>query len=154
MSVSATTTATTTSAALLARLREAPHVAAAGPAEQRLRDWLSGLAPGPSAAIGDLLAHPVARDILIGIVEFSPYLFDLVRADPERLIRLLNCDPDSHLETLIPVTAREVLAAGGEAEVMLALRRMKAEAALLIALCDIGGTGGPPARGALCGRGR
>jgi len=139
MSLSATTTANDTSAALVARLREAPYVAAAGEAEQRLRDWLSGLAPGPSAAIGDLLAYPGARDILIGIVAFSPYLFDLVRADPDRLIRILNCDPDTHLDTLIPGTARAVLAAGGEAEVMLALRRMKAEAALLIALCDIGG---------------
>jgi glutamate-ammonia-ligase adenylyltransferase len=124
--------------ALVARLREAPHLAVTDQAEQRLRDWLSGLAPGPSAVIGGLLERPFARDILIGIGEFSPYLFDLVRADAERLIRLLHGDPDTHLETLIDGTARDVLAAGGEAGVMLALRRMKSEAALLIALCDIG----------------
>ena len=125
--------------ALVVRLREAPHVVFADQADRRLRDWLSGLPPGSSAAINRLLLLPFARDILIGIVEFSPYLLDLVRADAERLIRLLICDPDTHLATLIPATAREVLAAGGEAEVMRALRRMKSEAALLIALCDIGG---------------
>ncbi|MCC8943204.1 bifunctional [glutamine synthetase] adenylyltransferase/[glutamine synthetase]-adenylyl-L-tyrosine phosphorylase, partial [Bradyrhizobium sp. Arg68] len=35
--------------------------------------------------------------------------------------------------------SREVVAAGSEADVMQLLRRMKAEAALMIALCDIGG---------------
>src|SRR6185503_3366663 len=80
-----------------------------------------------------------ARAILLGIVEFSPYLFDLVRADAARLIRLLACDPEAHLAALIERTAREVFAASDEAEVMYLLRRMKAEAALMIALCDIGG---------------
>jgi glutamate-ammonia-ligase adenylyltransferase len=40
---------------------------------------------------------------------------------------------------LIETTSQEVLAASGEAEMMRLLRRMKSEAALLIALCDIGG---------------
>ena len=40
---------------------------------------------------------------------------------------------------LIEKTSRDVLAAAGETDVMHLLRRMKAEAALLIALCDIGG---------------
>ena len=40
---------------------------------------------------------------------------------------------------LIENTCRDVAAASSEAEVMQLLRRMKAEAALLIALCDIGG---------------
>jgi [glutamine synthetase] adenylyltransferase / [glutamine synthetase]-adenylyl-L-tyrosine phosphorylase len=125
--------------ALVMRLREAPRVVFADQAERRLRDWLSGLSPETSGSISRLLERSFAREILIGIVEFSPYLLDLVRADGERLIRLLSCDPDTHLGTLIPATARDVRAAGGEAEVMRALRRMKSEAALLIALCDIGG---------------
>src|SRR5450631_1758101 len=140
MTVNATTEVNLPSAtALVVRLREAPRVVFADQAERRLRDWLSGLSPAQSAAVSRLLELPFARDIVIGIVEFSPYLLDLVRADAERLIRLLNCDPDTHLATLIPATSRDVRAAGGEAEVMLALRRMKSEAALLIALCDIGG---------------
>ena len=140
MTVNATTEVNLPSAtALVVRLREAPRVVFADQAERRLRDWLSGLSPAQLAAVSRLLELPFARDIVIGIVEFSPYLLDLVRADAERLIRLLNCDPDTHLATLIPATSRDVRAAGGEAEVMLALRRMKSEAALLIALCDIGG---------------
>ena len=77
--------------------------------------------------------------ILLGIAEFSPYLFDLIRADAARLVRLLNCEPETHLPALIETSSHEVLAAAGEADVMRLLRRMKSEAALLIALTDIGG---------------
>src|SRR5467141_2412828 len=125
---------------LAARLVDGPHVAAPDQAEQRLADWLTDLAPEQAAAIADLVARfPRARIILLGIAEFSPYLFDLVRADATRLIRLLACDPESHLSALIEKTTHDVFAAAGETDVMHLLRRMKAEAALMIALCDIGG---------------
>ncbi len=102
-------------------------------------DWFAELEPAQSAALDELLDQPFARTILLGIAEFSPYLFDLVRADAGRLIRLLSCDPDAHLAALIEKTSTDVFAAAGESDVMPLLRRMKAEAALLIALCDIGG---------------
>src|SRR5438477_3822399 len=124
---------------LAAQFVAGPHVSAPGKAEQRLNDWLAELEPAQSAAIDQLTDHPHAKDILLGIAEFSPYLFDLMRADAARLKRLLACDPESHLEALIEKTSRDVLAASGETDVMHLLRRMKAEAALLIALCDIGG---------------
>jgi glutamate-ammonia-ligase adenylyltransferase len=124
---------------LAARFVEGPHVAAPDQAEQRLDDWLTSLEPAQSAALDALLGPANARRILLGIAEFSPYLLDLVRADAARLIRLLSCDPESHLSALIEDTSRAVWSAAGEPEVMHLLRRMKAEAALLIALCDIGG---------------
>jgi len=124
---------------LAARFADGPHVSASNQAEQLLNDWLSDLEPAQSAALGGLLDHPFARTILLGIAEFSPYLFDLIRADAARLIRLLACDPEQHLAALIEKTSNEVFAAAGETDVMHLLRRMKAEAALLIALCDIGG---------------
>ena len=124
---------------LAARFVDGPHVSAPDKAEQRLNDWLAELEPAQSAAIDQLTDHPHAKDILLGIAEFSPYLFDLMRADAARLKRLLACDPESHLEALIEKTSREMLVASGETDVMHLLRRMKAEAALLIALCDIGG---------------
>jgi glutamate-ammonia-ligase adenylyltransferase len=124
---------------LAARFVDGPHVAASDHAEQRLTDWLAELEPAQSAALDELLDYPFAKAILLGLAEFSPFLFDLVRADPARLIRLLSCDPEHHLSTLIERTSREVFAAPGETEVMHLLRRTKAEAALLIALCDIGG---------------
>jgi [glutamine synthetase] adenylyltransferase / [glutamine synthetase]-adenylyl-L-tyrosine phosphorylase len=124
---------------LAARFVEGPYVAAPDEAEQRLGDWLSGLEPAQSAAIDALLDHANAKKILLGIAEFSPYLFDLVRADAARLTRILSCDPESHLASVMEETSRAVWSAAGETEAMHLLRRMKAEAALLIALCDIGG---------------
>src|SRR5829696_1486166 len=125
--------------ALAARFVSGPHVTASSNAEQRLGDWLAELEPQQAAEIGAWLDRPFARAILLGIVEFSPYLFDLIRADAARLLRLLACDPEQHLTALIEQTSRDVLTAPGEAGVMHLLRRMKSEAALLIALCDIGG---------------
>ena len=125
---------------LAARFVDGPHVSAPDSAEQRLADWLSDLAPGEPAAVNGLCTRfPLAGTILQGIAEASPYLFDLIRADAARLIRLLECEPDRHLAALIEKTCREVTAATSEADVMHLLRRMKSEAALLIALADIGG---------------
>src|ERR1700741_1694836 len=124
---------------LAARFVEGPYIAASEQAEQRLADWLAELEPGHAAALDALLDPTFAKRGLLGIAAFSPYLFDLVRCDAARLIRLLRCDPDQHLAVLIETASREVFAAPGETEVMRLLRRLKAEAALLIALCDIGG---------------
>jgi len=125
---------------LAARFVDGPHVSVPDRAEQHLADWLADLEPAQTAAIHDLLTRfPRARTLLLGIAEASPYLFDLVRADSGRAIRLLECGPEEHLVQLIETACREVTAAMSEAEAMRALRRMKSEAALLIALCDIGG---------------
>ena len=124
---------------LAARFVDGPHVSAPDKAEQQLSDWLADLKPEQSAAIDDLVDHPFAKAILLGIAEASPYLFDLVRVDAGRLIRLLECEPERHLAHLIEKTRLDAIAADGEADVMQLLRRMKSEAALLIALCDIGG---------------
>jgi len=125
---------------LAARFVDGPHVSVPDKAEQRLADWLTDLASEQAAAIDGLIARfPLAKTILLGIAEASPYLFDLVRADGARTIRLLESDPEAHLAGLIDNTCRDVSSASGEADVMASLRRMKSEAALLIALCDIGG---------------
>jgi [glutamine synthetase] adenylyltransferase / [glutamine synthetase]-adenylyl-L-tyrosine phosphorylase len=127
------------SASLAARLVDAPHVTEPGGAAQRLGDWLAEVGTEQSAAIDELFRYPHAKSILLGITEFSPYLFELVRDDPSRLIRLLRCEPEAHLASLVETILREVFAADSETEAMRLLRRAKSEAALLIALCDIGG---------------
>jgi glutamate-ammonia-ligase adenylyltransferase len=125
---------------LAARFVDGPRLFAAVEAEQRLESWLADLEPQQSAAIRDLANRfPRIKTILSSVAEASPYLFDLVRADPARAIRLFESDPDSHLAALIERTAFTVAAAASDADVMHLLRRMKSEAALLIALCDIGG---------------
>jgi glutamate-ammonia-ligase adenylyltransferase len=125
---------------LAARFVGGPYVSAPEKAEQRLADWLTDLGSEQAATIDDLIGRfPVAKTIFLGLAEASPYLFDLVRADGARAIRLLECDPQPHLAQLIEETCRQVSAASSEADVMQLLRRMKSEAALLVALCDIGG---------------
>jgi len=125
---------------LAARVVDGPHVSAPAEAEQRLAGWLVDLEPRQAAAIRELAArYPCLNIMLLGIAEASPYLFDLLRADAARAIRLFGCTPELHLARLIEHTCRDVEAASSEADAMQLLRRMKSEAALLIALCDIGG---------------
>jgi [glutamine synthetase] adenylyltransferase / [glutamine synthetase]-adenylyl-L-tyrosine phosphorylase len=125
---------------LAARFVDGPHVSAPERAEQRLAGWLTDLAADQAAAVDDVLVRfPRAKTILLDIAEASPYLFDLLRADGARALRLLGCEPERHLAELIENTRRAVSFATSEADAMQLLRRMKSEAALLIALCDIGG---------------
>jgi [glutamine synthetase] adenylyltransferase / [glutamine synthetase]-adenylyl-L-tyrosine phosphorylase len=134
------TEANVKSTALAARFVDGPHLSAPDKAAQRLADWLTDLAAEQAAALDDLVTRfPLVNTILLGIAEASPYLFDLVRADSARLLRLLACEPEAWLVQLIEDACRDVSVASTEAGVMQLLRRMKAEAALLIALCDIGG---------------
>jgi len=82
---------------------------------------------------------PVIRTLLEGLAESSPYLWDLASREPERLLRLLQADPDEHFRALLDQGVRAVATCKDEPEAMRLLRRMKSEAALLIALADIGG---------------
>ena len=126
-------------ACLAARLADGPKLFAPFEAERRLEDWLSDLTPQQSDEIRTLAGtFPHVKAILLGIAESSPYLFDLMRSDPERTLCLLRSDPESHLGRLI-ADIWEAAEAADEAEAMRRLRRGKMAAALLIALCDIGG---------------
>ena len=125
---------------LAARFADAPHVISPDDARQRLANWLGECDPVHARAIEALAAaHPKLDAILLGLVESSPYLTDLIRNDPARFLRLLSCAPETHLPGMIAQTSREVFGCTAEADVMRLLRGLKSEAALLIALCDIGG---------------
>ncbi|MDX2237523.1 MAG: glutamine-synthetase adenylyltransferase, partial [Hyphomonadaceae bacterium] len=80
------------------------------------------------------------RRLLDAIAQGSPYLWDLARADPERLAQVLTTDPDERLAQIVASTDEAVASAPDDETAMRALRRMKSEAALLIALSDIAGT--------------
>ena len=132
-------TAGADSQSLAARFVTGPQLFAPDDARQRLVGWLEDLAPEQREAIDAICAaHPLTRTIFESIAEASPYLFDLIRADPARSLRLLTSDPDQHITKLLSDARSGVAAAPDDATVMRLLRRMKAEAALLIALCDIG----------------
>ena len=99
---------------LAAQFVDGPHLSAPSEAEARLAGWLADIEPAQAPAIRELAAQfPRANTILLGIAEASPYLFDLMRADAGRVIRLLGCDPAPHLAQLIdmPRKATETVSA-------------------------------------------
>ncbi len=127
-------------AALAARIVTAPYLVDAKVAQARVAGWLAGLPAAEAKPLKALLgAHSTAGTLLQSLGESSPYLWELASGDVTRLLRLLTCDPDAHLAALLAKSAAAVAATEDEAEAMRLLRRMKAEAALLIALADIGG---------------
>jgi len=125
---------------LAARIVTAPKLTDPKAARARVAEWLAALPAGEGKQLKALLAaHSTIQTILDSFAEASPYLWDLASDDPPRLLRLLNEPPEQHLATLLAETGRAVAQSRDEEEVMRLLRRMKAEAALLIALADIGG---------------
>lgn len=67
----------------------------------------------------------------------SPYLTSLARRDPARLRALLESEPDPRFQDLLDRTA--ACAEAGWEDAKAGLRKLKAEAHLLIALADLGG---------------
>src|SRR5262245_66166001 len=126
-------------ATLAERVATAPRLLNTDAARQRLDEWLGGISQTQAAAtLKRMLAErPNVRTLLRALADGSPYLWELVRADPERLIGVLDADPDCRIKALIAGAAGEIPAS--EDEAMCRLRRVKAEGALLVALADIGG---------------
>jgi [glutamine synthetase] adenylyltransferase / [glutamine synthetase]-adenylyl-L-tyrosine phosphorylase len=116
------------------------HALANDAGRTRVDEWLNERAAcAPVRAFRQMMAaHPAARALIDAIASSSTYLWGLARADPARLVRLLETDPDERLAE-IAAAAADVPPAATDAEAMRLLRVMKAEAALLIALADIGG---------------
>ena len=112
--------------ALGARIQPCGPVIDPRPAD-RLLDAVGALGP----------LSPQARSALAPIFGASTYLAGLARRDPARLVRLLESDPDAHLEALLGAT--RALAAELPETVGPGLRRLKAEIHLLTALADLGG---------------
>jgi [glutamine synthetase] adenylyltransferase / [glutamine synthetase]-adenylyl-L-tyrosine phosphorylase len=93
----------------------------------------------PMQAVRHIMAtHPPVRALIEAIASSSAYLWELARADPARLVALLKTDPDERLASL-RAAAEDIPADATDVKAMRLLRFMKAEAALLIALADIGG---------------
>ncbi len=127
-------------ATLALRVETAPQLVDPDKARARVADWLAGLAPAYVKRLRELLtANPIVGTLLESLSESSPYLWELASSEPERLLRLLQSDPDDHLASLLTEHGRAAGSSIDTADAMRFLRRMKAEAALLIALADIGG---------------
>ncbi|MCM5555475.1 bifunctional [glutamine synthetase] adenylyltransferase/[glutamine synthetase]-adenylyl-L-tyrosine phosphorylase [Pleomorphomonas sp. NRK KF1] len=97
-----------------------------------LDDCLAG--PG-GEALSSLFANmPVARDLVLAVASNSAHLRDAALRDGQRLHRILASDPAAHVDGLIASLSEPV---ADEASLRRRLRRVKAEAALAIALADI-----------------
>ncbi len=127
--------------ALARRIVRAPVLANPDGAAALVAEWMESIAATPvGPALTKLLSErPMAGRLIAGIADGSPYLWDLVETDPARLLAILQSDPDTRLRARLAETSHAVAASRDEAEAMRLLRRLKAEAALLIALADIGG---------------
>jgi glutamate-ammonia-ligase adenylyltransferase len=130
-------------AGLAAAIKTAPKLSAPKEAAGQVEVWLAEIA---RSASGRTIRQVVAAkprgklgDVVAAIAEASPYLWDLIRADPDRFLGLLEADPERHFAQAIADVTRVGLSAREDADAMRTLRRAKAEVALLIALADIGG---------------
>jgi len=125
---------------LAQRIVTAPRLNDAALAALRVNAWLEELSPADSGEIGELMRASLRLEtVLHSVAENSPFLWDLVSRDAQRLLRLLRSDPDAHFERVLAEAAAGVSQTDDLETAMRRLRRMKSEAALLIALADIGG---------------
>ena len=90
-------------------------------------------------ALAMSLDHDPVRRVLAGIIAGSPYLRSLITRDPVRLQNLLSDAPEASLARLQDQVTRDLDAAPDMPSAMRAVRVFKSAAALLIALCDLGG---------------
>src|SRR5256885_1133207 len=90
-------------ATLAERVVTAPRLTGPAAARQRVDGWLHEIAQTPAGASLQqaLVERPNLRALLEGLADGSSYLWELARADPDRLVALLDTNPDSRLEALI-----------------------------------------------------
>ena len=125
---------------LSVRICTAPRAHDPARAADQLADLLVSSREYPQLArLDTLLRDRLVRDLLAGVLGCSPYLSGLITRDPARLLRILETAPEAHLQTLAAGLESSVTAAPSFAEAMRSLRQYKAEVALLVALCDLGG---------------
>ncbi len=127
-------------ATLVERIVTAPRLIEPKAAKARIAEWLAGLQVAEAKTFKTLLiSYPTVATLLESLTESSPYLWELASRDSARLLRLLGADPDDYLPQVLAANSRAVAVTSDEAEVKRLLRHMKSDAALLIALADIGG---------------
>jgi len=125
---------------LLSRLRETPRVANAAAAKAAVSGMVEEAGGEVGARLKTALSGSETLDALLrGVFEGSPYLWGTITADPAMLLRILEEEPEAATQRILTGYARLALDAESDAEAQVALRAMKREGALLIALADIGG---------------
>src|SRR5690606_16077131 len=124
---------------LAGRVRAAPLLSDAAAARGRLGDLLQSDKKTAARLAAVLPAQSDALALIEGAADGSSFLWDIARADPAALAALLEQSPEASLDRIVEAAGAAARVAKHEDEVMRALRLMRREAALLVALCDIGG---------------
>jgi glutamate-ammonia-ligase adenylyltransferase len=109
-----------------------PLPAQADLARARLEDLL--------AAAPDVAKLPHWAEVAplaLGLADQSPFLWGLIRRDPERFARVLREKPDAALDAAL--AALSECESCAEARAMTVLRKARQESALIVALADLGG---------------
>jgi [glutamine synthetase] adenylyltransferase / [glutamine synthetase]-adenylyl-L-tyrosine phosphorylase len=84
--------------------------------------------------------HPLTRDLIEAISDHSPFLLRIMMQDQARLARMMWSDPDAYFQDILARCDQAPAEhTGDDAGLMRALRHLKQETALLIALADLGG---------------
>ncbi len=127
--------------ALACRIVRVPLLVDPAASRAKVADWRDSIA---ATTAGRMIERLIADNAMVGplieaIADGSPFLWDLVQRDVPRFIALLSSDPDEHLPAMIADAEYRIGTSAGDADAMRHLRRLKAEAALLIALADLAG---------------
>ncbi len=117
------------------QLTAAPKLADTRAAKIKLDDLLER----GDVALATLCEAAPVRDLLLGIADHAPFLWQLARSKPQRLTQLLSESPDVAFARILSDLRIACDTASDEDRAMQALRLAKQEAALLIALADLGG---------------
>ena len=131
-------TASSASAPLAGRVVAAPLTRRPEEARERVEGWLAAQEGETASALKKRLDEKPALALIEGIADGSPYLWRLIESDAGRCLRLLNQDPAASIAAISDGLAALGLSSDMD-EVMRGLRLAKQEAALVIALADLGG---------------
>ena len=123
---------------LAERVREAPYLTDSIAASERLAELLKSDKKAAARLTPLLAPKSRALALIAGIADGSPFLWEIARSDPVGLAELLEQAPEASLARIVETGAKAVRTAKSEDGLMRALRKMRREAALLIALADIG----------------
>jgi len=85
-----------------------------------------------------LVTHPGTDRFLGGVMDYAPFLRDLMVTEPARLVRLMTRDPMVERRAIL-ARVRRSWKTDDSARLMKALRRARQDMALLVALADLGG---------------
>lgn len=130
--------ATDKSLPLAERIQKAPRLSAPKAAKKAVAELLAGSEAATANSLKRLFGQTPVRRLIEGIADGSPFLWGLICEDPPRFAALLASNPESHFARLIARRTQAARAAADQETITRELRLMKREAALLIALADMG----------------